>query len=46
MHTEFWSENLEERDDLEDLGEDGRIILAWTLGKYVEKCGLDWSGSE
>jgi hypothetical protein len=27
MHTKFWSENLKGRDDLEDLGIDGRIIL-------------------
>jgi hypothetical protein len=27
MYTRFWSENLKGRDNLEDLGEDGRIIM-------------------
>ena len=27
MRTRFWWENLSERDNLEDLGVDGRIIL-------------------
>jgi len=27
MHTEFWWGNLRERDRLEDLGIDGRIIF-------------------
>jgi len=31
MHVEFWWGNLSERDHLEDLGVDGRIILEWTL---------------
>ena len=26
-HTEFWLEKLKGRDSLEDLGEDGRILL-------------------
>jgi hypothetical protein len=29
MHTEFWSENLKGRDNFEDLGVDGKIILEW-----------------
>jgi len=29
----LWLENLKERDDLEDLGIDGKIILEWILGK-------------
>jgi Asp-tRNA(Asn)/Glu-tRNA(Gln) amidotransferase B subunit len=31
--TEFWSENVNERDHSENLGVDGRIILEWILGK-------------
>jgi hypothetical protein len=31
MHTVFWLENLKERDQLEDPGVDGRIILEWIL---------------
>jgi hypothetical protein len=27
MHTKFYLENLRERDHLEDIGTDGRIIL-------------------
>jgi transcription elongation factor len=27
MHTKFWSENLKQRDHLEDLGVDGKIML-------------------
>jgi len=34
MHTTFWLENLKGRDHLEDLGEEGKIILEWILGKY------------
>lgn len=30
-HTRFWSENLKERDDLENLGVDGMIILQFIL---------------
>jgi hypothetical protein len=29
MYTIFWSENLKERDQLEELGVDERIILEW-----------------
>jgi hypothetical protein len=32
-HTKFWSENLKGRDNLEDLGIDGRIILEWIIEK-------------
>jgi hypothetical protein len=33
MHTKFCSENLKERDQSEDIGVDGKIILKWILGK-------------
>jgi hypothetical protein len=33
MHTKFWLENLKERDPLEDLGIDWKIILKLTSKK-------------
>jgi len=33
VHTGFWCRDLRERDYLEDLGMDGRIILNWVLKK-------------
>jgi hypothetical protein len=33
LHTGFWWENLVERDNFEELGIDGRIILKWILIK-------------
>jgi hypothetical protein len=33
MHAKFWSENVKGRDNPEDLGTDGRIIL----GRILEK---------
>jgi len=35
VYTGFWWRNLRERDHLEDLGVDGRIILRWILGSGV-----------
>jgi hypothetical protein len=45
MRSIFWSENLKGMDRLEDLGVDRKIILEWTYGYRVERCGLDSSGS-
>jgi len=36
-NTRFWSESLNGRDQLEDLGEDGNIIYEWVLNKYDER---------
>jgi hypothetical protein len=33
VRTGFWWGNLRKRDQLEDLGLDGRIILRWIFGK-------------
>jgi len=35
VHTEFWWGNLRERENLEDLGVDGRIILTLMLKRSV-----------
>jgi hypothetical protein len=32
-HTGFWWGNLRERDHLEDIGVDGRMILKWIFMK-------------
>ena len=34
MHKVFWWGNLRERDKLEHLGVDGRIILRWIFRKW------------
>jgi hypothetical protein len=34
MHTGFWLVNLKERDHLEELGTDGRIVLKCVLKKF------------
>jgi hypothetical protein len=41
MNTRFWSGNLKEGDNLEDLNVDGEIILKWILGKQGGKV---WTG--
>jgi hypothetical protein len=33
MYSKFWPGYLKGRDNLEDLGVDGRIILEWILGR-------------
>jgi len=44
MCTGFWWGNLKERDQLEDLTVDGRMMLNWILKKY-DGTWLDKSGS-
>jgi hypothetical protein len=41
MRIIFWLENLKGRDQLEDLGVNGKITLEWILGKYR---GRLWAG--
>jgi len=44
MHTKFWSENLNGRGHLEDVGVDEEMILEWTLWKLEGKVCVcvDW----
>jgi len=37
---------MKERDHLEDLGIDRKIILKWLFEKWDGERGLDWSGSK
>ena len=40
MYTGFWCGNMRERDNLEDLGVDGKIILRWIFKK--RDGGMEW----
>jgi hypothetical protein len=40
VHTGLWWENLRERENLEDLDADGRIILKWISKNWHG--GTDW----
>jgi hypothetical protein len=37
VHIGFWWENLMERNHLEDLGIDSRVILKWIFKKWVRE---------
>ena len=41
VHAGFWWGNMRERDHLEDLGVDGRIILKWIFKKSDDEV---WDG--
>jgi hypothetical protein len=41
LRTKFWFESLNRKDHSEDLGEGGKIILKWILGKQG---GNVWTG--
>ena len=40
VHTGFWWYNLRERDHLENLDVDGRLICKWIFRKW--NGGMDW----
>jgi len=44
VYTGFWCGNLSERDNLEDPGVDGRVILRWIFRKWDvgEWIGSSW----
>jgi hypothetical protein len=43
LHAGFWWGDPNEREDLEDLGVDGRIILKWIFKKWGgDTTGLIW----
>jgi len=39
MYTAFWWGNLSEKDHLDDLGIEGRIILGWI---FLKQTGSSW----
>jgi len=41
MHTKLWLVNLKGKDHLEDIGIHRKIILEWSLEKYIGKV---WTG--
>jgi len=41
VHAGFWWGDLRERNKLEDLGVDGRIISTWIFKKWDGRPGLD-----
>jgi len=41
VYTGFWWGNIRERNHLEGLGVDGRIILRWIFRKWDGRHGLD-----
>jgi hypothetical protein len=43
VRTGFWWGNLRERDNLEDLGLDGEMILKWAFKKWDG--GHGWTGT-